>query len=64
MRTPDSSPREVFHRQLCPVCGHAAPHRAARRWKRSPGVSDLIYLLGVIALFALVGVVAKAVERL
>ena len=59
---------EVLHR-LCPDKGtRASSSRAARtRSARDPTgvpVLDVIYLAATLALFALVGLIAKGVEKL
>jgi len=56
VRTPIRDVAGVFHRD-------SAPDRRAVPTKETP-VLDIVYVLGVIVLFALVGLIAKAVERL
>ncbi len=53
------------------VLNRGMRHRGARRWYPQAGLTrseiivlDVVYALGVIALFALIGLLAKAVEKL
>jgi hypothetical protein len=52
----------VLHRR----CSNTARHRVRGRRHPIHGVLvlDVVYLLGIIAVFALVGMIAKGVERL
>lgn len=45
--------------------GHRAPDRASREpTPEEPTVLDIVYVLGIIAVFVLVGLIAKGVENL
>jgi hypothetical protein len=67
VRTAVEAWRRVLHRELCPSA--PAPRRRAAHPIRSAEPSgvlvlDVIYRAATLALFALVGLIAKAVERL
>ncbi len=54
---------QVLDRDLRPS-GRAAANPAAAVLRMESLVLDLLYVLGVIVLFVIVGLVAKAVEKL
>lgn len=49
---------------VAPVQGRAAADVLPRKFEWSLEVLDLIYVVGVIVLFAIVGLIGKAVEKL
>ena len=55
----------VSNQTLRPRPGDRVPsgHRV-RRFPKEPAVLDIVYVLGIIAVFVVVGLVARGVERL
>lgn len=62
VRTARGATARVFHRFRAAACGRR------RRSPSLPGseshVLDVVYVLGVLALFVIVGLIGKAVEKL
>lgn len=63
MRTAPRGSREVLHRFLCRFPA-GVRSRASSAPRMESSVLDLAYLLGVLALFSLIALAAKGVERL
>ena len=63
MRIAETAATRVFPR----ICSEMLPARRARGLRHAnPGVSvlDVVYILGIIAVFVLLGLIAKGVEKL
>ena len=55
--------RTVFTQSLC-LFRHAIPTRDDRLSPDGVLVLDIVYVLGILALFVVVGVIARGVEKL
>jgi len=63
VRSPGGPPPPVSTGSLCPP-GAPGLHRARRQPSLGVEVLDIVYLLAVVAVFAVIALVAKGVEKL
>lgn len=59
-----SGPEWVFDRELRPLLGRAVRGFTTAAVRTEFLVLDIVYVLGVIALFVVIGVLGRAVEKL